>query len=215
MLARESTNGRETGRVEAFSDGVFAIAITLLVLNIHVPSGRAEDLGQQLLQGWPTYVAYVLSFVTVLLMWVSHHAMFRSIVRVDHGFLLLNGVLLMLIAVVPFPTSLLASYIGTGAALAAAVYSGTFFLVAVCFSGLWWYAAAHGLMAPVSDPAFARRTARRYASGPVLYLVSFALAFINIFASLAIYIALQIFYLFPPPQPTNATSGAAAPRPAS
>ncbi len=207
MLARETTATRETGRVEAFSDGVFAIAITLLVLNIHVPSG--PHLGQQLLDGWPTYAAYVLSFVTVLLMWVSHHAMFRSILRVDHGFLLLNGLLLMLISLVPFPTSLLASYIHSGEPLAAAVYSGTFLLVALSFSGLWWYAAAHGLMAPTTDADFARRIARRYAIGPVLYLASFALAFVNIYASLAIYVALQIFYLVPPPQPKSVAAPAA------
>jgi uncharacterized membrane protein len=112
--AERAANRSDTARLEAFSDGVFAIAITLLVLNIRVPLAselNGQTLFDALLQQWPAYLAYVVSFVTILLMWVGHHNMFTFIYRIDHTFLLLNGLLLMGIAVVPFPTGLLAEYL--------------------------------------------------------------------------------------------------------
>src|SRR5438477_460993 len=107
---------KETGRVEAFSDGVFAIAITLLVLDIKVPStgelsAQHEQLLDALLKQWPVYLGYVTSFLTVLIMWANHHRLMRYIKRSDNNFLLINGLLLMGVTVVPFPTSLLAEYL--------------------------------------------------------------------------------------------------------
>src|SRR5690349_2815120 len=98
-------------RVEAFSDGVFAIAITLLVLNIHIPTiGEVgpNGLAAALLNQWPVYLAYLSSFITILVMWLGHHNLFRYSVRVDHTFLILNGLFLLGVTLVPVPTAILA-----------------------------------------------------------------------------------------------------------
>ncbi len=106
---------KETGRLEAFSDGVIAVAITLLALDLGVPHQEAghpwHGLLQALADQWPIYLAYLLSFTTILIMWVNHHGLFKVIERVDHLFLLLNGALLLVITLFPFATILLADYI--------------------------------------------------------------------------------------------------------
>ncbi|QWV98768.1 DUF1211 domain-containing protein [Geomonas nitrogeniifigens] len=111
----ESVAGNETGRIEAFSDGVFAIAITLLVLTIKVPTpsdlGAGHSLGSALLALWPHYLAFVTSFVTVLAKWVNHHRIFTFVRTSDHTFLYLNGLVLMLVTFLPFPTALVAEYL--------------------------------------------------------------------------------------------------------
>ena len=124
-----SAEEKETGRIEAFSDGVFAIAITLLVLELKVPhlAGDAEPgaLAAALLKQWPSYLAFVTSFFTILIMWANHHAIFNLVHKTDAEFLFANGFLLLLVTVVPFPTALLAEYlIKPGAPVAAAVYAG-------------------------------------------------------------------------------------------
>jgi uncharacterized membrane protein len=194
---------KETGRVEAFSDGVFGIAMTLLVLDIKVP--RATDatgpaaLGAQLLRQWSTYVAYVLSFATVLIMWTNHHKLFRLVRRSNQIFLLINGALLLFVTLVPFPTSLLAEHLGhAGAATAPAVYSGTFVVIAVLFNALWRYAAHGGrLLARGHDRAAAAAITRQYRFGPLLYLVAFLLAFVNAAASVGLCALLAIFFALP------------------
>src|SRR5258707_7291898 len=104
---------KETARVEAFSDGVFAIAITLLVLDLKVPRDvPADHLAAELLRSWPSYGAFLVSFATIGIMWLNHHRLFTLIHRVDHALLVLNGLLLLTVTVVPFPTSLLAAYLG-------------------------------------------------------------------------------------------------------
>src|SRR5437870_8261275 len=114
----------ETNRLEAFSDGVFAIAITLLILEIKVPP--AANLGNGLLQLWPSYLAYAISFVVIGAIWINHHVMFDWIDRVDHKVLLLNTLHLMFIAFLPFPTAVLAEALHSGASqsIATAFYSG-------------------------------------------------------------------------------------------
>lgn len=148
-----------TGRLEAFSDGVFAIAITLLVLDIHVPSpgdsSGGPTLAQALLRQWPVYLAYVTSFLTILIMWVNHHAILARIKQTDHVLLFLNGLLLMSISVVPFPTSLVAGYLERpDRQLAAAIYSGTFVAVAVLFNLVRRYAAT-GTACSIRTPTHA------------------------------------------------------------
>lgn len=195
---------KETGRVEAFSDGVFGIAMTLLVLDIKVP--RAPDLigssalADALRRQWPTYLAYVLSFVTVLIMWVNHHKLFRLIQRSDHIFLMINGLLLMFVTLVPFPTSLLAEHIShPGASTAAAVYSSTFVLIALMFNVLWHYAAHGGrLLARGHDRAMAASITRQYRFGPLLYLAALGFAFVNVALSVGLCAALAIFFALPP-----------------
>jgi uncharacterized membrane protein len=147
MNASESQavdENKETGRVEAFSDGVFAIAITLLVLNIQVPHDlpAGKSLANALIDQWPTYLAFVTSFATIGIMWINHHRLFAHIRRSDNPLLVLNGLLLIGITLVPFPTALLAAYIGhPDEQVAALVYGGTLVVIAICFNLLWLYAS--------------------------------------------------------------------------
>ena len=129
-----------TRRLEAFSDGVIAIAITLLVLEISVPDATPGKLLDALGDQWPSYAAFVLSFVVIGIMWVSHHSMFERIANVDRRLLFLNLLLLLGIAFLPFPTALLAAYLkqgGENSHLAAAVYSATMAVIGVFFLLMW------------------------------------------------------------------------------
>ena len=154
---------KDTGRVEAFSDGVFAIAITLLGLNLlalklpEAPSATNGNLLKALENGWPTYLTYLLSFATILIMWVYHHRMFKIIVRAETALLFANGFLLLLVAAVPFPTALVGNYLRTPAAsIACAVYAGFFVLICLAYNLLWWVLArqpaclARGTRLPLS-----------------------------------------------------------------
>ncbi len=193
---------QETGRIEAFSDGVFAIAITLLILDMKVPRGlaRPEDLARALLAQWPNYLAYLTSFLTIGVMWMNHHRLFTLIRRADHLLMVLNTLLLLGISVVPFPTSVLAEYLGhPGGALAAMVYSGTYVVIAVVFNSLWRYAAGGmRLLGDDVDAAAVTAQTRQYAFGPVCYLVAFGLAFVSVAASVALNLALALFFALPP-----------------
>jgi uncharacterized membrane protein len=191
---------KETGRVEAFSDGVFAIAITLLVLTLHVPdirlhasvAGLAHDLGAQ----WPSYLAFVTSFATILIMWTHHHAIFKMLQRADLRLLVANGLLLLHVPVVPFPTALVATYLLTpGAPLAAAVYAATFALGTITYNLLWW-SAVHG--SRLLRPEFAEQGVKAFRLDYLLgfppYLVAVAVAFWNAYVSVAICFGLWILW---------------------
>jgi len=201
-LTTTNVGGRkETGRVEAFSDGVFAIAMTLLVLNVRVPNtDQPGQLGSLLWQQWPSYLAFVISFAFIGIMWVNHHRLFVHIRRIDHMLLVLNGALLLGVTAVPFPTAVLAQYLGKADEKAATMlYAGTYVVVAVFFNVLWRYAASgHRLLGEEVDEAEVNRITRQYAYGPLLYLACFVLAYINVAASLALNVALAIFFALPP-----------------
>jgi uncharacterized membrane protein len=187
----------ETARVEAFSDGVFAIAITLLVLNLKVPSGSAGHLGEALAAQWPTYAAFLLSFAFIGIMWVNHHRLFNHIRRSDNGLLFLNLLLLLGITVVPFPTALLAAHYGTAnRTVAAAVFNGTYVVLAVFFNVLWHHAVRAGLMDTATHES-ADAISRQYAIGPIAYLVSLGLTWISVPASLILNIGLAVFFAIP------------------
>ena len=192
---------RDTGRVEAFSDGVFAVAATLLVLNLQPPAvDAAHPLTTMLWAMRGKLVAYLISFGFILIMWINHHNMFRVIRGTDHIFLLFNGLLLLLVTLVPFTTALLTSYPGASHAesTAAAVYSANYFLIALAYNFMWWYATWHGrLLNAELDLAAVRSINRRYLLGPVSYLACVALAFVSVPASLALNIALAVFYAWP------------------
>jgi uncharacterized membrane protein len=191
----------ETARIEAFSDGVFAIAITLLVLDLKVPRDATDGshLLRALLAQWPTYLAFLTSFATIGIMWINHHRLFTLIRRSDHTLLLLNSLLLLGITFVPFPTALVAAYVQRrGDRVAALVYSGTFTVIAVVFNLLWGYAChRHRLLHSRADPAMVRAITRAYAFGPPLYLLSFGLAWVSVPASLATNVALALFFALP------------------
>jgi uncharacterized membrane protein len=189
---------KETQRLEAFSDGVFAIAITLLVLEIRLPGGEAEEghLLDQLLHIWPSYLAYVISFITIGIMWVNHDALLKDIKRADRPFLLLNAILLMVITFLNFPTVLMAEYLQTADAnVAALFYSGTLFVIAVLYNAIWWYAVSHdGLFSAKVDRAFMQKITRQYIFGPLYYLLAVVMAFFSPLLSILICLGLAVYF---------------------
>jgi uncharacterized membrane protein len=192
---------KETGRIEAFSDGVYAIAITLLVLDIKVPHDLPESqrLIDALLQQWPSYFAFLTSFATIGIMWINHHRLFSLIKRADQMLLVLNGLLLLGVTFVPFPTALLAEYLGgRDQVVAALVFSGTYFVIALFFNVLWRYASYHNrLIDRRSDPRAVEAISRQYAFGPLLYLVALVLAWVSVPVSLAVNLLLALFFALP------------------
>ncbi|HEY8870894.1 MAG TPA: TMEM175 family protein [Candidatus Limnocylindrales bacterium] len=200
---RRDVRGRGPERTEAFSDGVFAIAITLLVLEIRIPSGAQLATPGALIGAlaglWPSYLGYVVSFITVGIMWANHHNLFRHIAIVDHGLLLANLFLLLGVGFVPFPTALLAATLGQpGQQIGILVYSGTFVAIAVGFNVLWYRARRHGLLLrPDADPAAIEAITRSYRLGPPGYLVAFLLALVNPALGMAVIIGLVLLYLLP------------------
>jgi uncharacterized membrane protein len=191
---------KETGRLEAFSDGVFAIAITLLVLELKVPdlanaNGSSAELGRALLKQWPSYIGLVTSFFTILIMWVHHHAILRNVSRTDAWLHFANGCLLLGITFVPYPTSVLAAYLETPAAkMAAGFYAGTFVLIAVCFYLFIRAAFRKQLLSPNASEEFINKTCHSYMFGPPAYLIATVAAIVDVRLSLAICTFLWIFW---------------------
>ena len=196
---------RETARIEAFSDGVFAVAITLLALDLKVPHDMpdARSLWRALLEQWPAYFAFVTSFATIGIMWINHHRLFTLIRRTTNTLLVLNGLLLLGVTFVPFPTAVVAEYTSRPAApVAAAVFNGTYTVLAVLFNVLWRHAAGKNrLLDHRADPRAIEAIWRGYALGPPMYLVSFALAFISVAASLTMNLLLAVFWALPSQNP--------------
>jgi uncharacterized membrane protein len=186
----------ETGRVEAFSDGVFAIAITLLILAVGIEQSLASgDLRHTLLHLWPAYIAYIVSFLTIGIMWVNHHQIFRHFERVDRPLLLLNILLLMCISFTPFPTRVVADNAqDPGNRQAAAVlYGGTMTVTAICFFAVWFYGSRR-LLRPGTDMREVDGITRTYLPGAPTYAIATALAFVNSALSLILFGAIALFY---------------------
>ncbi|HEX4496276.1 MAG TPA: TMEM175 family protein [Thermoanaerobaculia bacterium] len=189
-------------RLEAFSDGVFAIAITLLVLDIHVPEpGHGSSLGHELLAQWPSYAAYVISFITIGIIWMNHHAAFSRLRAVDHSILILNLLLLLSVGILPFTTSLMATYLkeGSGEGLAAAIYGASFLLMGAIFvmtNRQILFRRPRLLRTPIS-PEMARRTLHFGALGQIPYLLAVVLAFVSPYVTLGICAACAVYYALP------------------
>jgi uncharacterized membrane protein len=198
-------NEKGTARVEAFSDGVFAIAITLLVLEIRLPPAaeieHAGGLAQALLALWPSYAAYVVSFVVVGIMWANHHEVIRLLARVDHGLIVWNLLLLMSLSFTPFPTAVMAEHLPHGnwdRNVAVAFYCGAFTLTAFFYALLWRHIAKdRRLIHPHVSEARIRAITRAYAPGTFIYGGATAMAFVNVWAALAIVAGLALFYILP------------------
>ncbi len=188
-----------TTRLEAFSDGVFAVAATLLVFNVATPSPGHGALWDVLRHEWPSFAAYVVSFLIIGIIWVNHHMLFNHIARVDRSLLFLNLLLLIVIVFIPFPTRLLAEYLQSGpdSHVAAAVYSATMFLMAVAMSLIWAYAVYHpDLLEDRLDPQVARSTLPRFSIGTLVYAGTIGVAFISAPLCLIVQALIVLYYVF-------------------
>ena len=189
-------------RTEAFSDGVFAIAITLLVLDLVVPSHKeaaAEGLGHALAHEWPAYFAYLVSFLIIGIIWVNHHTIFDKVRLVDRPVLFANLLLLLVVSLIPFPTRLLADYLTAGddSHVAAAVYSATMLAMGLAYAALWWLLTRDArLLHEGVDRQRGRTALRRFGLGNVFYLGTIGLSFVNATVTLAVHAALAVYYCF-------------------
>jgi len=187
------------GRVEAFSDGVFAVAATLLIFNITIDKAGPGGLGAALLAAWPKYAAYVASFLTIGVMWINHHSLFERIARMNRPLIFLNLLLLMAIVFLPFPTAVLGNNIQVAgdANTAASLYGLNASVIAVLFSGVWTYALTHpDLLAPGVDREEAMRSWPRFSVGLVAYLACIPLGQLSPIAVVIVCAALGVYYLF-------------------
>jgi uncharacterized membrane protein len=185
-------------RLETFADGVFAIAATLLILNVDAQvAGGVGDLGDRLIHIWPSYLAYAVSFVTIGIMWVNHHWVMSQIDHTDRRFLFANIGLLLCIAFVPFPTRLVAEHIrGDGAQDAALAYGFTMVATAIMFNVTWFYASRRRrLLRPDADAAIVSGISRSYLPGPWIYLAATLVAFLSPTASVLLFLAIAVFYV--------------------
>jgi uncharacterized membrane protein len=203
-----------TGRIEAFSDGVLAIAITLLVLEIRLPEGAYDHLWHSLVHEWPSYLAYVTSFLTIGGIWMAHHGLFVRLRCVDPTLMRLNIVLLMLVSFLPFPTGVLADALHTSnraERVAIGVYGGTLLACRLMFAGLARYAAEHSELQEettgAGPPPAAERDAR---NGGLLYTVAIAagITFVPKFAAVAfLVLAARGIFLDRPGRPRRRAPG--------
>ena|SRR5438105_6386260 len=184
-----------TSRLEAFSDGVFAIAATLLVLEFSVSS--KGDLGSHLLHLWPAYLAYATSFLTIGVIWMNHHFCVETIGRADRTLMFLNLLLLLTVAFMPFPTRLVAGYLQSpGEQVAVYVYDATFVLIAVIYNAWWRYASTGRRLIAEDVPERAIRSiTRAFNPGVPMYALTFLVAIWSPLASVALTFAIAAFYL--------------------
>jgi TMEM175 potassium channel family protein len=184
-------------RTEAFSDGVFAIAITLLIIEVRVPDSKPGELAGDLANQWPSYAAYLVSFVIIGIIWVNHHDIFERITAVDRPLLFLNLLVLLTVAFLPFPTALLGHYIrqGDNAHIAAAVYGANMMFIGLAFIAVWTYLArVPSLLEPEVGADGALRARRDAAIGPVVYGLTIPLAFVSPVACLIVYAAMALYF---------------------
>jgi uncharacterized membrane protein len=188
-----------TRRLEAFSDGVIAVAITLLVLDLTVPP-HGVQLAQHLGREWPKFAAFVVSFLTIGIIWINHHAALLRLRETDHVILILNLLVLMSICLLPFATALIASNLqrSHGEHLAAAIYAGALLFMGIAFSLLNLRILGRpDLLEPGLSEAQRRRILRRSVGGVTPYVLATGLAFVSPYVTLAISGAVAVFYALP------------------
>ena len=198
------------GRLEAFSDGVIAIAATLLVLNLKVPAAGGRSLAHELARQWPSYAAYVTSFLTIGIIWTNHHSTMERLRLVDQSVLMLNLLLLMCVGVLPWTTALLAEYLhhGSGQSLAAAIYAGSFLLMSLVFYALQRHTlfAREHLLHEESRRLDRARIAARSRRGLLPYALAVGIAPVSAYVTLGICAALAIYYAVPSPTAASQAS---------
>lgn len=199
MLKQKDAAPMSLSRFEAFSDGVFAIAITLLIIEVKAPDlshATPSEAVEKLIHIWPHLLGYVTSFLVIGVIWLNHHAMFHFLKRVDRTVLILNLFLLMCVAFIPFPTSLIGSY---GHLQPVVIFYGlSLTLLGVVYNTLWFYVvrqyvSIEGLMHQ-KEIQIASRWTLGY---PISYAIATALALLNTQLSVVLYTLIPLFYLFP------------------
>ncbi len=192
---------KETGRLEGFSDGVIAVAITLLVLGLQPPAQKLSDpdLLNWFREQLPNYLAFITSFATIGVMWMNHHRMFTHIKHTDATLMLLNLLLLLFIVIVPFPTALVAEYLkAPNPRIAALLFNGIYVMLAICFNLLLRYAVRENrLLGKQVDLHEIQAMLRQYRFGPVAYLITFGLTWISVPASLLLNLLMAVFWAIP------------------
>jgi uncharacterized membrane protein len=200
-------NNRRTGRplgtnrIEAFSDGVFAVAITLLVLNLQVPQLTQHavvlgELSRKLVELWPKLLIYMLSFVIVGIYWVGHHNTFHYIKRSDRALLWINLLLMMCIVFIPFPTALIGQY--PEQQISVVIYAGTLVITGLVLQLLWWYVtSSYRLVDREIDPQLVQRATRRNVTAPLIYLLAIGISFLSVETSLILFILVPVLYILP------------------
>jgi len=200
MDSNAKNERKETGRLEAFSDGVFAFAITLLVLYLKDPTANGNgNLLQGLLDQWPVFFGYLTSFLTILVMWVGHHQLFNFVRRIDRRFMFLNGFLLLFVTLTPFTTSLVADHIlSKDSQIAGVIYASDFLCLSVIWGNLARHARLKNLLAPDGGDAGIRNQSRGAVIGFSFYAIALGVAFFSGIASVALILAVAVFYAVAP-----------------
>jgi uncharacterized membrane protein len=203
----------DRSRLEAFSDGVFAVAITLLALNISVAGPGHGALLGQLQAHLPAFLAYLISFFMIGIIWVNHHVLVRSITTVDRTLLFLNLVLLLFVVLIPFATATVADYLSTkntwDAQVAMAVYGGVFLGMSLGFAGIFEW-TLHGQRVAQPLPPERHWTARaRFVGGGLVYVVAIVVALFNAVAAFVLIALTAVYYIFErtPASPAGPDSG--------
>jgi uncharacterized membrane protein len=187
-----------TARLETFADGVFAIAATLLILNVEVPELAEHSLTYELARLWPAYVGYAVSFLTIGIIWVNHHTVLGQLRGIDRTFLFINVFFLLCIAFIPFPTRLLATYVRTDNGEAAAfAYGVTLTLTAIFFNLMWRYAIGGGgrLLRPDADRREVDGITRSYRPGVPMYAGATVVGVFQAEVGAALFAAIALFYV--------------------
>ncbi|MCD9615326.1 TMEM175 family protein [Chryseobacterium gleum] len=191
---------KETLRIEGFSDGVFAIAVTLLVLDLHFPEENSIQNGNDLLvflkNQWPAFLAFILSFFSIFIMWVNHHKIFKQIYSRNSAIMFANGLILFLVSAVSYPTALLARYFdGEASSVVVALYTGIFVLINLAYNLLWFLATRNKkLLRPGITDVDIKKIHNNYLYGLPIYVVALILSFWIPAVSLMIILGLWIFW---------------------
>jgi uncharacterized membrane protein len=191
--------GLRTARLEALSDGVFAIALTLLVLEIAVPGDAGRHLLRALARLWPSYLAYVVSFATIGAVWLGHNAITEYLERVNAGFVRLNLLVLLFVSFLPLPTRLFADYIGetNPERVAATIYGVSLLLVSSLLMVLWRYALRDRLVRPDARDEELQLLTRRLTPGLTAYLVLIVAGLFVPVVAVAGYLAIALYLIIP------------------
>jgi uncharacterized membrane protein len=203
-MAENPEASAETSRLEMFSDGVFAIAITLLVIEIPIPEfgHGVEAMRETLAHEWPAYLSYVIGFLAIGSVWMNHHHVFKYISGTNQPFLGVNVLFLMTIAFIPWVTAVLAESLRSGpeAEFAVIVYLSVLVTMAWAFNAIWFTARAFGFTRDNLDPDQCRAISLSYPLGAGVMTLALLISFVSAIAAILIYTALVAFYIVKGPE---------------